>query len=129
MIFLFFIKKIVLITLSYLITLMLLYLCDNFNFITIKWIDLITIITSNVYLNIFLNCLIYNIVFLFFSMLSLLIHNKKGLLIYILIISLTLTIGYLNLSSKEFLNAYNILSMTSIFIFDLYYIIYTIKYN
>ena len=125
----FFIKNIFVTFISLLITILLFYLLNIFRFTTINLIECLYIFSNNVILNILLILLIYIFVFLLFSYVSLLIYDKFLLFIYILLFSFLIGYIFIVIFFNKNLNISNIVSLTSVFIFDFYFIIISIKYS
>ena len=125
----FFIKNIFVTFISLLITILLFYLLNIFRFTTINLIECLYFFSNNVILNILLIHLIYIFVFLLFSYVSLLINDKFLLFIYILLFSFLIGYIFIVIFFNKNLNISNIVSLTSVFIFDFYFIIFSIKYS
>ena len=125
----FFIKNIFVTFISLLITILLFYLLNIFRFTTINLIECLYIFSNNVILNNLLIHLIYIFVVLLFSYVSLLINDKFLLFIYILLFSFLIGYIFIVIFFNKNLNISNIVSLTSVFIFDFYFIIISIKYS
>ena len=129
MIFLFFIKNIFYASISVLITVFLLYIIRIFNFSSFYIFENSNFIYYDKITNFFILFILYIVIFLLLSYTSLLINSKILLLIYILTISFLLAYIYLLILNKIYLNLSNVISVMCVFIFDLYFLIYSIKYS
>ena len=125
----FFIKNIFLASISFLITVFLLYIIRIFNFSSFYIFENSNFIYYDKIANFFILFILYIVIFLLLSYTSLLINSKILLLIYILTISFLLAYIYLLILNKIYLNLSNVISVMCVFIFDLYFLIYSIKYS